>query len=64
MTTQPKSSLSMRCGDAVEGVLDVDPQALLDQGASQLAGHRLVALTHHGVDGLRASTGPPRVRPR
>ena len=53
MTTQPKSSLSIRSPDALEGVGDVDSQALLDQRAPQLARHRLAALAHDGVDRLR-----------
>ena len=52
MTTQAKSSLSMRSPTLVQGVLDVDAEPLLDQRAPELAGHRLVALAHDGVDGL------------
>ena len=52
MTTQPKSSLSIRSATALEGVLEADAEAVLDERAAQLARHRLVALLDDRVHGL------------
>ena len=52
MTTQAKSSDSMRSATFSRGLLDRDAESLLDQRTAQLAGHRLVALSDHSVDRL------------
>ena len=52
MTTQLKSCGLHPVADVVEGVLDGDAESLLDQGAPQLARHRLLALADDGVDRL------------
>ena len=53
MTTQAKSLLFIRVGDAVQRVLDRDAEPGLDQRPVELAGDRLLALPDDGVDRLR-----------